>query len=67
MRVLCSDAGLTFIPAPKPKLPGHEASYNPPKEYLPTEVGSHHLHQLHHTHRMSLLHVGRWAHGCHPL
>ena len=31
-------AGLSFIPAPKPKLPGHEASYNPPKEYLPTEV-----------------------------
>ncbi len=31
-------AGLSFIPAPKTKLPGHEASYNPPKEYLPTEV-----------------------------
>jgi BOP1NT (NUC169) domain len=30
--------GLTYIPAPKPKLPGHEESYNPPKEYLPTEV-----------------------------
>lgn len=25
------------IPAPKPKLPGHEASYNPPPEYLMTE------------------------------
>lgn len=25
------------IPAPKPKLPGHDASYNPPLEYLPTE------------------------------
>ena len=30
--------GLTYIPAPKLKLPGHEESYNPPKEYLPTEV-----------------------------
>ncbi|XP_070575629.1 ribosome biogenesis protein bop1-like [Ptychodera flava] len=25
------------IPAPKPKLPGHGESYNPPPEYLPTE------------------------------
>ena len=31
--------GLTYIPAPKLKLPGHEESYNPPAEYLPTEVG----------------------------
>lgn len=30
--------GLSYIPAPKLKLPGHEESYNPPKEYLPTEV-----------------------------
>eukprot|EP01024_Parvocaulis_polyphysoides_P020621 TRINITY_DN19687_c0_g2_i2.p1 TRINITY_DN19687_c0_g2~~TRINITY_DN19687_c0_g2_i2.p1 ORF type:complete len:457 (-),score=123.79 TRINITY_DN19687_c0_g2_i2:20-1321(-) len=30
-------AGLTYIPAPKPKLPGNEESYNPPKEFLPTE------------------------------
>ena len=30
--------GLSYIPAPKPKLPGHAESYNPPKEYLPTEV-----------------------------
>jgi len=29
--------GLTYIPAPKFKLPGHEESYNPPKEYLPSE------------------------------
>ncbi|PRW59011.1 ribosome biogenesis BOP1-like protein [Chlorella sorokiniana] len=29
--------GLTYIPAPKLKLPGHEESYNPPAEYLPTE------------------------------
>jgi len=29
--------GLSYIPAPKLKLPGHEESYNPPKEYLPTE------------------------------
>ncbi|KAL4425519.1 hypothetical protein ABPG75_009535 [Micractinium tetrahymenae] len=29
--------GLTYIPAPKLKLPGHEESYNPPPEYLPTE------------------------------
>ncbi|XP_046843555.1 ribosome biogenesis protein bop1-like isoform X2 [Xenia sp. Carnegie-2017] len=27
----------THIPAPKMKLPGHEESYNPPPEYLPTE------------------------------
>ena len=31
-------SGLTYIPAAKLKLPGHEESYNPPKEYLPTEV-----------------------------
>lgn len=29
--------GLAYIPAPKLKLPGHEESYNPPDEYLPTE------------------------------
>uniref|UniRef100_A0A1D2A9E9 Ribosome biogenesis protein BOP1 homolog n=1 Tax=Auxenochlorella protothecoides TaxID=3075 RepID=A0A1D2A9E9_AUXPR len=29
--------GLAYIPAPKPRLPGHAESYNPPKEYLPTE------------------------------
>lgn len=32
-----SGSGLTYIPPAKPKLPGHEESYNPPKEYLPTE------------------------------
>ena len=31
--------GLTYIPAPKPKLPGHAESYNPPREYLPTVGG----------------------------
>lgn len=30
-------SGLARIAAPKPKLPGHEESYNPPLEYLPTE------------------------------
>ena len=30
-------AGLSYIPAPKTKLPGHEESYQPPQEYLPTE------------------------------
>lgn len=29
-------AGLGYIPAPKPELPGHEESYNPPAEFLPT-------------------------------
>ncbi|KFK37303.1 hypothetical protein AALP_AA4G239700 [Arabis alpina] len=28
---------LTYIPPPKPKLPGHEESYNPSLEYIPTE------------------------------
>jgi ribosome biogenesis protein ERB1 len=27
---------LTYIPPAKPKLPGHEESYNPPKEYVPS-------------------------------
>lgn len=27
-------AGLTYLAAPKMKLPGHDESYNPPKEYL---------------------------------
>ena len=38
MTVPVLHAGLAYIPAPKPKLPGHEESYNPPKEYLPPEV-----------------------------
>jgi ribosome biogenesis protein ERB1 len=29
--------GLAYIPAPKPKLPGHEESYNPSQEYIPTQ------------------------------
>lgn len=32
--------GLSYVPAPKTKLPGHEESYNPPKEYLPSEVSA---------------------------
>ncbi|KDO47806.1 hypothetical protein CISIN_1g0052352mg, partial [Citrus sinensis] len=28
---------LAYIPAPKPKLPGHEESYNPSLEYIPTQ------------------------------
>lgn len=32
-----TSTGLTYIPPAKPKLPGHEESYNPPKEYVPTE------------------------------
>ena len=27
-----------YIPAPKPILPGHAESYNPPGEYLPTDA-----------------------------
>lgn len=30
-------AGLSYIPPPKPNLPGHEESYNPPGEFLPSE------------------------------
>lgn len=30
--------GLSYVPAPKTRLPGHEESYNPPQEYLPSEV-----------------------------
>lgn len=26
-----------YIPAPKVRLPGHDESYNPPPEYLPTK------------------------------
>ncbi|KAL0384603.1 UNVERIFIED_CONTAM: Ribosome biogenesis protein BOP1 [Sesamum radiatum] len=37
--------GLAYIPAPKPKLPGHEESYNPSPEYIPTqeEINSYQL------------------------
>lgn len=37
--------GLAYIPAPKPKLPGHEESYNPSAEYIPTqeEINSYQL------------------------
>ncbi|KAL0335259.1 UNVERIFIED_CONTAM: Ribosome biogenesis protein BOP1 [Sesamum radiatum] len=37
--------GLAYIPAPKPKLPGHEESYNPSQEYIPTqeEINSYQL------------------------
>ncbi|XP_028762851.1 ribosome biogenesis protein BOP1 homolog [Neltuma alba] len=36
---------LAYIPAPKPKVPGHEESYNPPLEYIPTqeEINSYQL------------------------
>jgi len=30
-------SGLTYIPPPKPKLPGHEESYRPPAEYIPED------------------------------
>ncbi|XP_071697264.1 ribosome biogenesis protein BOP1 homolog [Rutidosis leptorrhynchoides] len=32
-----SGHGLSYIPAPKPNLPGHEESYNPSLEYIPTQ------------------------------
>ncbi|KAK9287275.1 hypothetical protein L1049_015688 [Liquidambar formosana] len=37
--------GLAYIPAPKPKFPGHEESYNPSLEYIPTqeEINSYQL------------------------
>ncbi|GAB4834115.1 Ribosome bioproteinsis protein 1 [Ancistrocladus abbreviatus] len=37
--------GLSYIPPPKPKLPGHEESYNPSLEYIPTqeEINSYQL------------------------
>ncbi|KAL0926735.1 hypothetical protein M5K25_002980 [Dendrobium thyrsiflorum] len=37
--------GLKYIPAPKPKLAGHEESYNPSLEYIPTqeEINSYQL------------------------
>jgi len=37
--------GLSYIPPPKPKLPGHEESYNPSVEYIPTqeEIDSYQL------------------------
>ena len=31
-------AGLAYIPAPKPELPGHDESYNPPAEFLPSKA-----------------------------
>uniref|UniRef100_A0A2P2KXH9 Ribosome biogenesis protein BOP1 homolog n=1 Tax=Rhizophora mucronata TaxID=61149 RepID=A0A2P2KXH9_RHIMU len=36
---------LSYIPAPKPKLPGHEESYNPSPEFIPTqeEINSYQL------------------------
>ncbi|XAR49360.1 hypothetical protein NMG60_11032540 [Bertholletia excelsa] len=40
-----TDHGLAYIPAPKPKLPGHEESYNPSLEYIPSqeEINSYQL------------------------
>ncbi|KAA8536573.1 hypothetical protein F0562_029051 [Nyssa sinensis] len=37
--------GLAYIPAPKPKLPGHEESYSPSLEYIPAqeEINSYQL------------------------
>ncbi|KAJ9697624.1 hypothetical protein PVL29_009447 [Vitis rotundifolia] len=37
--------GLAYIPAPKSKLPGHDESYNPSLEYIPTqeEINSYQL------------------------
>ncbi|XP_068324005.1 ribosome biogenesis protein BOP1 homolog [Pyrus communis] len=39
------DNHLSYIPAPKPKLPGHEESFNPSLEYIPTqeEINSYQL------------------------
>ncbi|XP_022149038.1 ribosome biogenesis protein BOP1 homolog [Momordica charantia] len=36
---------LSYIPAPKPKFPGHDESYNPSMEYIPTqeEINSYQL------------------------
>ncbi|PQP93994.1 ribosome biogenesis protein BOP1 homolog [Prunus yedoensis var. nudiflora] len=36
---------LSYIPTPKPKLPGHEESFNPSLEYIPTqeEINSYQL------------------------
>ncbi|KAJ6309199.1 hypothetical protein OIU76_018737 [Salix suchowensis] len=36
---------LSYIPAPKPNMPGHEESYNPSLEYIPTqeEINSYQL------------------------
>ncbi|KAG7032384.1 Ribosome biogenesis protein BOP1-like protein [Cucurbita argyrosperma subsp. argyrosperma] len=38
-------AHLSYIPAPKPKFPGHDESYNPSLEYIPTqeEINSYQL------------------------
>lgn len=49
--------GLSYVPAPKPKLPGHEESYNPPKEYLPSEVCFLLCYEIHAT--LTLRHVQR--------
>ncbi|KAF6140481.1 hypothetical protein GIB67_010311 [Kingdonia uniflora] len=40
-----AEHGLSNIPVPKPKLPGHEESYNPSIEYIPTqeEINSYQL------------------------
>lgn len=40
-----TERGLAYTPAPKPKLPGHEESYNPSLEYIPTqeEISSYQL------------------------
>ncbi|RWR95943.1 ribosome biogenesis protein BOP1 isoform X1 [Cinnamomum micranthum f. kanehirae] len=40
-----SGHGLSYIPAPKPKVAGHEESYNPSIEYIPTqeEINSYQL------------------------
>lgn len=40
-----NDRGLAYIPAPKSKLPGHEESYNPSLEYIPSqeEIDSYQL------------------------
>ncbi|GLT85794.1 hypothetical protein SLE2022_039710 [Rubroshorea leprosula] len=40
-----SNRNLSYIPPPKPKLPGHEESYNPSLEYIPTqeEINSYQL------------------------
>lgn len=40
-----SNRHLAYIPPPKPKMPGHEESYNPSLEYIPTqeEINSYQL------------------------
>jgi len=50
-----TDAHSAILPAPKPDLPSHRFSYNPPEEYVPTPRERHFLENKHYSERPKII------------